>query len=114
MDLKLLLLFSILAISVYGVSAQDELPDPPEELVNYLNELSRKRSGGRKWKMDGKWEKLWEKMKECAKKRKNGEKCTKSKDPENPKITDEHLDRFMTSDFEGFLAESRQDRQDDR
>ena len=110
MDLKLLLLFSILTISVYGGAGQDEddgpLPDPPNELVDYIDGLSRQGKDGKDGGKGffGKW---WEKIKECAEKWKKGEKCGKSKDPENLHISDEDFNRFMDSDFDGFLAESR-------
>ena len=92
MDLKLLLLFSILTSSVYGAAGQDEfdgpLPDPPNELEDYINGLGR-------GEMNRGWGEWWNKVKDCAEKLKKGQKCW-----------DRDFNRIMEYDFDRFLAES--------
>merc|ERR1711976_77029 len=134
MDLKVLLLLTIFAISVASIRGEEEedldLPvPPPASLVEFLDQIELNRQGGNGGNWMSNW---WKKIMGWWNQRRNGDKGGKGgKGGKGSKggneggeegeggdieprgrLTDEEMDRFFNSDFDGFLTLSRAEPED--
>ena len=134
MDLKVLLLLTIFAISVASIRGEEEevldLPvPPPASLVEFLDQIELNRQGGNGGNWMSNW---WKKIMGWWNQRRNGSKGKggKGKDSKGGneggeegeteggdieprgQLTDEDMDRFFNSDFNGFLTLSRAEPED--